>query len=69
MDKKFSFAQPFLVYLDGKEIKNVTALQLTRNCKANENIAENKITVYYQTPSGKERILTTGLEEISFDKP
>ena len=65
MKDTFCFAKPFLVYVDGVELERVTAIQLTRNCLENDDLQQNKATLYYDV-GGRSRALTVGLEAVSF---
>jgi len=56
-----NFSEGFRVYVDGKELPNVNAMQITvdRNSKELEH---NKATLFYDN-----RVLTVGLECVRFE--
>jgi len=58
----FNFILPFKIFVDGKELENVTALQLSMN---KEKPEDNKSTIVYAV-NGMQRILSVPLCEVSF---
>ena len=61
----FSFAKPFKVFVDGEELNDVVIIKVSRSSLKNDEVAENKVTIYYKK-NGKERILTIDVGGVEF---
>lgn len=61
----FSFAEPFKVFIDGEELEKVYGVHISRDCVENDNHDKNIATVFY-VKNGSKRMMTVGLEAISF---
>ena len=64
-NQRFDFSQPFRAYIEGNELQNINAVQITRNCAENNNADQNKVTFYY-TQGKAQCVMTIELDAVQF---